>query len=142
MRHGGRFMQAIEGRRADVDRLMDRLRADPALIPNAAQEIIRWQSPVTHMRRTCMADTELGGQAIRRGEKVILWYISANRDESVFPQADLFDVGRDNARRHVASNGVGREDQTAAVNGIVGSCRTDARQGRLRSRVVHIDSIT
>lgn len=81
---------------------LDRLRADPSLIPNAAQEIIRWQSPVTHMRRTALADTELGGQRIREGEKVVLWYLSANRDESVFPDAERFDVGRDNARRHLA----------------------------------------
>ncbi len=81
---------------------LDRLRADPSLIPNAAQEIIRWQSPVTHMRRTALADTELGGQRIREGEKIVLWYISANRDESVFPDAERFDVARENARRHLA----------------------------------------
>lgn len=81
---------------------LDRLRTEPSLIANAAQEIIRWQSPVTHMRRTALADTELGGQRIREGEKVVLWYISANRDESVFPDAERFDVGRDNARRHLA----------------------------------------
>ncbi|MBS0482613.1 MAG: cytochrome P450 [Proteobacteria bacterium] len=80
---------------------LERLRADPALIPNAAQEIIRWQSPVTHMRRTALQDTELGGQTIRKGEKVVMWYISANRDEAVFPDAERFDVGRDNARRHL-----------------------------------------
>lgn len=81
---------------------LDRLRAAPSLIANAAQEIIRWQSPVTHMRRTALADTELGGQRIREGEKVVMWYISANRDESVFPDAERFDVGRENARRHLA----------------------------------------
>jgi cytochrome P450 len=81
---------------------LDRLREDPSLIPNATQEIIRWQSPVTHMRRTCMADSELGGQHIAKGEKVILWYISGNRDEAMFPDADRFDVTRENARRHVA----------------------------------------
>ena len=80
---------------------MERLRADPSLIPNAAQEIIRWQSPVTHMRRTALEDTELAGQRIGKGEKVVMWYISANRDERVFPDAERFDVGRDNARRHV-----------------------------------------
>lgn len=80
----------------------DKLRSDPSLIPNAAQEIIRWQSPVTHMRRTCTEDTELGGQRISKGDKVILWYISANRDEAVFENAELFDVARENARRHVA----------------------------------------
>jgi len=81
---------------------LERLRADRSLIPNAAQEIIRWQSPVTHMRRTAVADTVLGGQAIAKGEKVIMWYLSGNRDESLFPDAERFDVGRDNARRHVA----------------------------------------
>ena len=80
---------------------LDKLRADPALIPNAAQEIVRWQSPVTHMRRTALADTELGGQAIAKGEKVVMWYISANRDEAVFPDAERFDVARSNARRHL-----------------------------------------
>jgi cytochrome P450 len=78
-----------------------RLRAEPSLIPNAAQEIIRWQSPVTHMRRTALEDTELGGQVIKKGEKVVMWYISANRDEAVFPNAEQFDVARDNARRHL-----------------------------------------
>ena len=80
---------------------LERLRADPALIPNAAQEIVRWQSPVTHMRRTALGDTELGGQTIRKGEKVVMWYISANRDERVFPSAEQFDAARDNARRHL-----------------------------------------
>jgi cytochrome P450 len=80
---------------------LERLRAEPSLIPNAAQEIIRWQSPVTHMRRTCLADTMLGGQHLREGEKVVLWYISANRDEHHFPDAERFDVGRKNARRHI-----------------------------------------
>lgn len=81
---------------------LERLRADPSLIPNAAQEIIRWQSPVTHMRRTALEDTQLGGQTIRQGEKVVMWYISANRDEAMFPDAERFDVGRSNARRHLS----------------------------------------
>jgi len=81
---------------------LDKVRADPSLAANAAQEIIRWQSPVTHMRRTAVVDTELGGQKIAKGEKVVMWYLSANRDESVFPDADRFDVTRDNARRHIA----------------------------------------
>jgi cytochrome P450 len=80
---------------------LDRLRADASLIPNAAQEIIRWQSPVTHMRRTALEDTELAGQRIGKGEKVVMWYISANRDERIFPDAERFDVARENARRHV-----------------------------------------
>ena len=81
---------------------LDKLHADKGLIPNAAQEVIRWQSPVLHMRRTAMADTELGGQRIAKGDKVVMWYISANRDEAVFKDADRFDVARENARRHLA----------------------------------------
>jgi cytochrome P450 len=79
----------------------ERLRADRSLIPNAAQEIVRWQSPVTHMRRTATRDAELGGQMIRAGEKVVMWYISGNHDERVFPDPSRFDAGRENARRHV-----------------------------------------
>lgn len=81
---------------------LEKLRADRSLVSNASQEIIRWQTPVAHMRRTLTADSELGGQHLKAGEKVILWYISANRDESVFPDAERFDVTRDNARRHIA----------------------------------------
>lgn len=81
---------------------LDALHGDRKLIPNAAQEIIRWQSPVTHMRRTTTRDTELGGQHIPAGEKVVMWYISANRDEAVFADPDRFDVARENARRHLA----------------------------------------
>ena len=81
---------------------LDKLRDDDKLIPNAAQEIIRWQSPVTHMRRTALADAEVAGQRIAKGDKVVLWYISANRDETVFPDAERFDVTRGNARRHLA----------------------------------------
>lgn len=80
---------------------LDALHGDTSLIPNAAQEIIRWQSPVTHMRRTTTCETELAGQVIPAGEKVVMWYISANRDEAVFEDADRFDVARKNARRHI-----------------------------------------
>lgn len=81
---------------------LDQLRADPALIATAVQEIIRWQSPVTHMRRTCTEDTELGGQKLSKGDMVVMWYISGNRDESIFANPEVFDVTRENARRHVA----------------------------------------
>ena len=80
-----------------------RLEGDPSLIPNAVQEIIRWQTPLAHMRRTATEDTELGGQKIRAGDKLALWYLSANRDESVFGEdADCIVVDRPNARRHLA----------------------------------------
>ncbi len=79
-----------------------KLEADPALIPNAVQELIRWQTPLAHMRRTVMEDTEIEGAQMKKGDKVILWYISANRDESVFQDADRVIVDRDNARRHLS----------------------------------------
>ena len=78
------------------------LEADPALTDNAVSELIRWQTPLAHMRRNAVRDVELEGQTIRAGDKVVLWYISANRDESVFPDAERFDVRRENARRHLA----------------------------------------
>jgi len=78
------------------------LAADRSLIPNASQEIVRWQSPVTHMRRTLTRDAKLAGQTLKAGEKIVLWYISGNRDEASFADADRFDAARDNARRHVS----------------------------------------
>lgn len=79
-----------------------KLEADPSLIANAVQECIRYVTPVAHMRRTAMDDYELDGQMIRKGDKVILWYISANRDETVFDEPDRLLVDRDNARRHIS----------------------------------------
>ena len=80
----------------------DKLRRNPGLVPNMVAEMIRWQTPVIHMRRTATADTELGGQKIAKGDKVIMWYLSGNRDERVFPDADRLLIDRRNARRHVA----------------------------------------
>ncbi|MEO5866007.1 MAG: cytochrome P450 [Sphingomonas sp.] len=80
-----------------------KLEADPSLTHNAVQEIIRWQTPLAHMRRTATADAELNGQQIKAGDKLALWYLSANRDESVFgDDADRIVVDRPNARRHLA----------------------------------------
>jgi cholest-4-en-3-one 26-monooxygenase len=83
-----------------------RLVDDPDLIPAAAEEIVRWVSPVNLFRRTAVQDTELGGQAIAEGDKVVVFYASANRDEDVFASADLFDVGRD-PNPHVGFGGGG-----------------------------------
>lgn len=80
----------------------DKLRAQPDLIPNAASEIIRWQCPAIHMRRTALEDVEFKGHQISKGDKVVLWYISANREEEVFPDGDHFLVDRANARRHLS----------------------------------------
>ena len=78
-----------------------RLAADAALLPTAVEEILRWTSPVMHMARVVTRDTVLHGQPIRAGERVLLWYPSANRDAAVFPDADRFDVGR-TPNEHIA----------------------------------------
>jgi cytochrome P450 len=72
----------------------ERLRADPGLLPTAVEEILRWSSPLLHMARVAACDVELRGERIRAGEKVLLWYPSANRDEEVFAEPDRFDIGR------------------------------------------------
>ena len=79
-----------------------KLEANPAMASNAVSEILRWQTPLAHMRRTALEDAEVEGQLIRKGDKLALWYLSANRDESVFPDADKIIIDRDNARRHLA----------------------------------------
>ncbi|MFZ3033227.1 MAG: cytochrome P450 [Parvibaculum sp.] len=71
-----------------------KLLADPSLIPSAVQEIVRWVSPVLHMRRTATQDTELGGQKIAKGDKVVMWYALANRDETKWDDPYRFDVTR------------------------------------------------
>lgn len=78
-----------------------KLKADPALIPSAAQEMFRWATPVRHFLRTAAKDTELCGQPIKAGESVCLMYLSANRDEEAFPDPDAFRVDR-SPNRHVA----------------------------------------
>jgi cholest-4-en-3-one 26-monooxygenase len=72
-----------------------RLLADPALIPAAAEEIVHWVSPISQQRRTAICETELGGQKIAEGDKVVMFFSSANRDESIFADPQEFDIGRD-----------------------------------------------
>jgi cytochrome P450 len=72
----------------------DRLRADPGLLTSATEEVLRWSCPTHFMRRTAATDTELGGAAIRAGDKVVLWYVSGNRDAAEFADPDVFDIGR------------------------------------------------
>jgi cytochrome P450 len=74
----------------------------PDLAINAMHELLRWQTPLSHMRRTATEDAEVFGQTIRAGDKIALWYSSTNRDESVFPDGDAIKVERENARRHLA----------------------------------------
>lgn len=79
-----------------------KLRENPALIPSMVSEIIRWQTPLAYMRRTATQDTELGGKTIHKGDKVLLWYASANRDEDAIEQADRFWIDRPRVRQHLA----------------------------------------
>jgi cytochrome P450 len=80
----------------------DRLRANPALIDSMVPEIIRWQTPLAHMRRTALQDTELGGKQIRKGDKVVMWYVSGNRDDEVIEKADAFIIDREKPNRHLS----------------------------------------
>lgn len=73
---------------------LELLRERPELIPNATEEILRWATPVLHFRRTATRDTELRGRRLRAGDKIVTWYISANRDPDVFPDPYTFDVTR------------------------------------------------
>ncbi len=79
-----------------------KLRDHRELIPNMVAEIIRWQTPLAHMRRTTLSDTELGGKQIKKGDKVVMWYISGNRDSDMFEEPDDFIIDRHNARQHVS----------------------------------------
>jgi cytochrome P450 len=80
----------------------EKLKANPDLIPNMVSEIIRWQTPLAYMRRVAKADTVLNGQLIRKGDKVVVWYASGNRDESVFERPDELIIDRANARNHIS----------------------------------------
>jgi cytochrome P450 len=79
-----------------------KLLASPDLVDGAVSEIIRWQTPVIHMRRTTTRDTELGGKQIRAGEKVVMWYISGNRDEDTIDNPNSFIIDRARPRQHVS----------------------------------------
>ncbi len=79
---------------------------DPAKIPTAVEEMLRWVSPIKNMNRTATCDVELRGQKIREGDRLLLLYQSANRDERAFPDPDVFDVERD-PNHHVAFGGYG-----------------------------------
>ncbi len=76
--------------------------ANPELIPSMVAETVRWQTPLAHMRRTAKVDTVLGGKQIKAGDKVVMWYVSGNRDERVFERPDDFIIDRPNVRKHLA----------------------------------------
>jgi len=80
----------------------DKLIANPDMIATMVPEIIRWQTPLSYMRRTANFDTEIGGKQIRKHDQLLMWYISANRDEDVFENANVIDIERHNADRHLS----------------------------------------
>ncbi len=79
-----------------------KLRANPALLESAVPEIIRYQTPLSYMRRTALADAEIGGRKIRKGDKIAMWYISGNRDEDVIEDPDRFIIDRPRPRQHLS----------------------------------------
>jgi cytochrome P450 len=80
----------------------DKLRANPSLIPSMVSEIIRYQTPLAHMRRTATTDAVIGGKTIRKGDRVIMWYISGNRDETAIERPNEFIIDRANPRHHLS----------------------------------------
>jgi len=80
----------------------EKLRNDPSLIPTFVDEVIRWQTPLAHMRRTATRDTVLGGQNIKKGDKIAMWYVSANRDETAIDRANEFLIDRADSKRHLS----------------------------------------
>lgn len=80
----------------------DKLRANPALVSSMVPEIIRWQTPLAHMRRTALEDVELAGKAIRKGDKVAMWYVSGNRDPEMIENPDAFIIDRPRPRQHLS----------------------------------------
>ena len=79
-----------------------KLRAQPSLVDSLVPEIIRWQTPLAHMRRTALTDYELGGKTIRKGDKVVMWFLSGNRDDSAIERANEFIIDRARPRQHLS----------------------------------------
>jgi cytochrome P450 len=79
-----------------------KLRDNPALIETMVPEVIRWQTPLAHMRRTALQDTELGGKAIKKGDRVVMWYVSGNRDEEVIHDPNAFIIDRARPKIHLS----------------------------------------
>jgi len=80
----------------------EKLKADPGIVPNMVSEIIRYQSPVAHMCRTAMQDVKVGDKQLKSGDKVCMWYLSGNRDEDAFENANEFRIDRADARKHLS----------------------------------------
>ena len=80
----------------------EKLKKDTSLIPNMVAEIIRWQTPLAYMRRTANNDCTVGGKDIKAGDQMLMWYVSGNRDESVFERGEDLIIDRENARNHLS----------------------------------------
>lgn len=80
----------------------EKLKSDHSLVGSLVPEIIRWQTPLMHMRRVATRDIELGGKLIKKGEKVVMWYVSGNRDETIIHEANKFIIDRANPRQHLS----------------------------------------
>lgn len=106
------------------------LLANPALLPGAVDEALRLVSPVIHFRRTATRDTELSGQKIAAGDKVVMWYGAANRDAEVFANPNIFDIRRENASRHV-SFGIGEH---FCIGSLLGKQQIERMYERLLAR--------
>ncbi len=79
-----------------------KLRANPELIPSMVSETIRWQTPLAHMRRTALQDFELNGKLIKKGDKVVMWYVSGNRDDEVIDNPNAYIIDRERPRHHIS----------------------------------------
>jgi cytochrome P450 len=79
-----------------------KLKANPALLDSAVPEIVRFQTPLAHMRRTALEDVEMHGRTIRKGDKVVMWYLSGNRDEAAIEEPDRFVIDRPRPRQHLS----------------------------------------
>ena len=80
----------------------DKLRADPSLIPSMVSETIRWQTPLSHMARTATEDFEMGGKTIRAGDRVVMWYVSGNRDDAQIEDPNAYRIDRERPRNHLS----------------------------------------
>ena len=80
----------------------DKLIANPGLIPQMVAEVVRWQTPLAYMRRTANHDCEIGGKQIKQNDQVLMWYVSGNRDDSVFENPDELNIERKNVRNHLS----------------------------------------
>jgi cytochrome P450 len=80
----------------------EKLRADPALIPSMVSETIRWQTPLAHMARTALCDYAFQGKTIRKGDRVVMWYVSGNRDREAIEDPDAYIIDRPRPRQHLS----------------------------------------